>query len=72
MQVDHLQNGEHVRLIVRPMAVNTNYHVTFQAKATLTIYDVFPIQNADTENARISTLVVDNGKITVFIGLCII
>ena len=66
MQVDHLESSEHVRLSVRPMAVNTNYHVTFQAKATLTIYDVFPIKNADTGNAHISTLVVDNGKITVY------
>ena len=50
-----------MRLIVRPIAVNTNYAVTFQTKASLTIYDVFPAQNADTENALISSLVVDNG-----------
>ena len=71
MQVDHLEGGEHVKLIVHPMAVNTNYVVTFQSKATLNIYDVFPIQNADTENAQISSLVVDNGKITQ-VGLCTI
>ena len=59
--MDHLENGKDVRLIVRPIAVNTNYAVTFQTKASLTIYDVFPAQNADTENALISSLVVDNG-----------
>ena len=70
--MDHLENGEHVKLIVHPMAVNSNnYAVTFQSKATLNIYDVFPIQNADTENAQISSLVVDNGKITQ-VGLCTI
>ena len=71
MQVDHLENAENVKLVVRPMTVNPNYAVTFQTKATLNIYDVFPIQNADTENAQISSLVVDNGKITQ-VGLCTI
>ena len=66
MQVDHLEcgNGESVELTVRPMIVNTgDYSVAFQTKATLTIYDVFPVYDLDTENALISSLVVDDGKI---------
>ena len=63
MQVDH--SGEGVELTVRPMIVNTgDYSVVFQTKATLTIYDVFPANDVDTENALISSLVVDNGKNT--------
>ena len=54
MQVDQLENGEHVKLIIRLMAVNTNYDATFQSKATLNIYDVFPVKHADTENALFS------------------
>ena len=38
MQVDHPENVEHVKFIDRSMAVNTNYAVTFQTKATLNIY----------------------------------
>ena len=63
MQVDQLENWN-LKLIVRPMAVNTNYHVTFRTKATLNIYDVFPVQQADAENALFSSLVLDNGEIT--------
>ena len=72
MQVDHLENAEHVKLIVRPMIVNNNYAVTFQTKATLNIYDVFPAQNADSENAQISSLVVSDGKITPVFCWCTI
>ena len=53
MQVDQLENWN-LKLIVRPMAVNTNYHVTLHTKATLNIYDVFPVQQADAENALFS------------------
>merc|ERR1719239_683142 len=64
IEVDHLEcgNGESVELTVRPMFVNTgDYSVAFQTKASLTIYDVFPVYDLDTENALISSLVVDNG-----------
>ena len=69
MQVDQLENWN-LKLIVRPMAVNTNYHVTFRTKATLNIYDVFPVQQADAENALFSSLVLDNGRITHKFFIC--
>merc|ERR1719239_1596604 len=64
IEEDHLEcgNGESVELTVRPMFVNTgDYSVAFQTKASLTIYDVIPVYDLDTENALISSLVVDDG-----------